>query len=206
MVCLHTARTKYSTQVYLYPHLHSGRVVRGYTKNMDMKQERLIIIGVALVAICIGVYLFLSGNFSSTPVPATVSDTHATTVAVPFTPLMRGTYSNVTSRVNYFITSPDQLNELWKMINATSTPPKVDFEKNAVIAVFAGQQPSAGYAIQVSKVVDSSARLVSITIAKPDDGCIKGQSLTTPYELVTIPTTSLPLAHEDLLATATCSN
>lgn len=170
-----------------------------------MKQERLIIVGVALVAICIGVYLFLSGNFSSTPLPS-APNTESTAVAVPFTPLLRGTYSNVTSRVNYFITSPDQLNELWKMINATSTPPKVDFEKNAVIAVFAGQQPSAGYAIQVSKVVDSSARLVSITIAKPDSNCMKGQSLTTPYELVTIPTTSLPLAHEDLLATATCSN
>jgi hypothetical protein len=91
------------------------------------------------------------------------------------------------------------------MINATTTPPKVDFEKNAVIAVFAGQQPSTGYAIQVSKVVDSSARLVSITIAKPDDGCMNGQSLTTPYELVTILTTSLPLAHEDLSATTMCN-
>jgi len=180
-------------------------VVQGYTRDMDMKQERLIIIGVALVAICIGVYLFLNGNFSSTtPLPA-VSDTQPTAVAVPFTPLLRGTYSNVTSRVNYFITSSDQLNELWKMINATTTPPKVDFEKNAVIAVFAGQQPSTGYAIQVSKVVDSSARLVSITIAKPDDACAKGKSLTTPYELVTIPTTSLPLAHEDLSATTKCN-
>lgn len=163
-----------------------------------MKQERLIIIGVALAALCIGTYLFLSGDFSD------VSNTQPTAIAVPFTPLLRGTHSNVTSRVNYFITSPDELNELWKMINATSTPPKVDFEKDAVIAVFAGQQPSAGYAIQVSKVVDSSARLVSIIIAKPDDGCMKGQSLTTPYELVTIPTTSLPLAHEDLSTTAEC--
>ncbi|MDD3531262.1 MAG: protease complex subunit PrcB family protein [Candidatus Pacebacteria bacterium] len=166
-----------------------------------MKRDRLIIVGVALVAVCTGVYLFLSGKFSDMPLP---SNAPAAATTVPFTPLVSGSQSAVTDRVNYFITSSDQLSELWKMINASSTPPKVDFNKDAVIAVFAGQQPTTGYVIKVSKIVDSSARLVSITIAKPAESCISGESLTAPYELVAVPLTALPLAHEDLLATANC--
>jgi len=190
--------------------------LRGYTITMDptdvtdttdaidsMKRDRLIVIGVALVAIGIGTFLFLSGNFSSTSLPV-VSDNQTVTITVPFTPLVSGTRSTVTTRVNYFITSSDQLDELWNMLNATSTPPKIDFSKQAVIAVFAGQQPSTGYAIKVSKVVDSSARLVSITIAKPGDTCMTGQAFTAPFELVAVPLTTLPLAHEDLSTTSTC--
>ena len=168
-----------------------------------MNRDKFVVVGVAIVAIGIGTYLFSSGNLSSASLS---SDTQIAASAVPFKPLVRGSNSKVATRVNYFITSPDQLSELWKMINASSTPPTVDFNKEAVIAVFAGQQPTTGYAISVSKVMDSSARLVSITIAKPDDSCLTGQALTTPYEVVVVPTTTLPLAHEDLTATVTCPN
>jgi hypothetical protein len=191
--------------------------IGGYTITMDpmdvtegagvmgsMKRDRLIVVGVAVVAIGIGGYLFLTGNFSSTVVPTTSQDQTAT-VTVPFTTLLSGSQSTVSTRVNYFITSPDQLSELWKMINATSTPPKVDFNKEAIIAVFAGQQPTTGYAINISKIVDSSARLVSVTIVKPDSSCITGQSFTAPFELVTVPATTLPLAHEDLSTTTKCN-
>ncbi len=159
--------------------------------------------GVAFIAIAIGVYFFLNGNFKNVSL-ATVSESQTSTVAVPFTPLASGSRSTVVDRVNYFITSATQLSELWKMVDATGTPPKIDFTKDAVIAVFAGKQPTAGYAIEVSKVLDSSSRLVSITIAKPDGSCITGQSLTAPYEIVAVPATTLPLAHEDIMTTPTC--
>lgn len=170
-----------------------------------MKRDTLIVAGVALVAIAIGTYFFLSGNLQNTS-SSVMSENQQSAVAVPFTPLVSGTHSKVITRVNYVITSPVQLNELWKMVDATGTPPKVDFSKSTVIAVFAGQQPTAGYAIAVSKIVDSGARLVSVTIKKPDSTCMVGQVLTSPYELVAIPTTTLPFAHEDLSATASCSN
>ncbi|MDP2652107.1 MAG: protease complex subunit PrcB family protein [bacterium] len=161
-------------------------------------RNTLIVGGVAVAAIVIGVLVFLRGgdSFSNASAsPATV---------VSFTQLARGSHSKVTMRVNYLITSSDQLNELWKMVDATSTPPKIDFKKEAVIAVFAGEQPTAGYAISVAKVEDTSARIVSITLAKPDGRCMTGQVLTTPYELVTLPATSLPLAHEDISTTTSC--
>ncbi len=168
-----------------------------------MKKETLILIGVALLAVAIGVYFFLNGNFKNSS-PVTVSESQTSAVAVPFTQLVSGTRSTVADRVNYFITSSTQLNELWKMVDAKGQPPKVDFTKDAVIAVFAGKQPTAGYAITVSKVTDSNSRLVSITIKKPDSTCKPKATATMPYELVTIPATMLPLAHEDISTTVPC--
>ncbi|MFA6519739.1 MAG: protease complex subunit PrcB family protein [Candidatus Paceibacterota bacterium] len=162
-----------------------------------------IIAGIALLAVAIGVYFFLSGDVKNSS-PASVSESQTSAVAVPFTPLVSGTRSTIAERVNYFITSSTQLNELWKLVDAKGQPPKVDFTKEAVIAVFAGQQPTGGYAIQVSKIVDSGARLVSITIQKPDDSCKPKVVVTMPYEIVTIPATTLPLAHEDILTTVPC--
>lgn len=164
-----------------------------------------IIAGIALLAVAIGVYFFLSGDVKNSS-PASVSESQTSAVAVPFTPLVSGTRSTIAERVNYFITSSTQLNELWKLVDAKGQPPKVDFTKEAVIAVFAGQQPTGGYAIQVSKIVDSTSRLVSVTIQKPDSKCVVTQSFTAPYELVTIPATTLPLAHEDIPVIKSCSN
>lgn len=168
-----------------------------------MKKDTFIVAGVALVAITIGTYFFLSGNVKNSS-SASVSESQTSAVAVPFTSLASGTRSTVDTRVNYFITSSTQLNELWKMVDAKGQPPKVDFTKEAVIAVFAGQQPTGGYAIQVSKIMDSTSRLVSVTIQKPDSTCKPKATATMPYELVTIPATTLPLAHEDISTTVSC--
>lgn len=162
-----------------------------------------LVVAVALIAVVVGAYLFMRGNFSADSFPPAESQQSAATV--PFTKLAEGSRSTVSRRVNYFITSASQLSELWEMVDATSTPPTIDFEKEAVIAVFAGERPTTGYAISVAKVEDSEARLVSIKIVEPDDRCIVGQSRTAPYEIVAVPATGLPLAHDDISATASCS-
>lgn len=171
--------------------------------TVRMKKDTLIVVGVVLLAVAIGGYFSLNGNLKNSS-PATVSESQTSAVVVPFTTLASGTRSTVTDRVNYVITSSTQLSQLWKLVDAPGTPPKVDFSKNAVIAVFAGRQPTAGYVITVSKITDSSARLVSVTIQKPDSTCKPKATATMPYELVTIPATTLPLAHEDISTTVSC--
>ena len=71
--------------------------------------------------------------------------------------------------------------------------------------VFAGKQTVVGYSIFVSKVIDSDTRMVSITLAKPSKLCTKKQSEVSPYEIITVPITSLQLAHEDIQTTANCT-
>jgi hypothetical protein len=167
-----------------------------------MKRETLIIIGIALVALVIGVVVFLSGQGGVPSTSSAVANTQPSAVIVPFTEITRGSKSTVTTRVNYFITSTDELNKLWKMIDATGTPPVIDFNTHAVLAVFAGKESTSS--ITVAKIEDASTRMVSIAIAKPDSACTKKPPATSLYEIVAVPVTSLPLAHEDIPTTATC--
>src|SRR5665811_1832324 len=97
---------------------------------------------------------------------------------VPFTKIAQGMQSNVSTRANYLITSPSALSKLWKLIDATTTPPEIDFNRDAVVAVFAGERPTTGYAISVAKIEDTGMRTVSVTIAKPDTTCMTGQAFT----------------------------
>ena len=164
-----------------------------------MKDE-LILLGVALLAIIIGASIFLFGSINPNQ---NGTSTNLSAVTVPFTQLAQGEHSTVAARVNYAITSADQLAVLWKMINATGTPPAIDFNTNTVIAVFGGEEKTATYTISVSKVEDASARVVTVMLTKPDGTC-KKQTLLAPYELVIVPKTSLPLSHEDEIATTSC--
>lgn len=187
-----------------------------------MRQDTLIIGGIAFAAIAIGAVFFfynrsagLDPNLSYTLteemkkakhyyVSPVIDDQSAVTVS--FTPLAHGLHSTVTARVNYLVTSMEQLSKLWKMIDATSTPPKVDFNKDAVIAVFAGKQPTAGYIISVARILDSDTRMlaVEITFYDPRYCRLLAKETTTPYQIIIVPATSLPLAHEDVWTRSSC--
>ena len=165
-------------------------------------RDNKILIGVALVAVIIGVGIFLYSGSSwrgTSPEDASAS----VAGAVSFTPLARGVESSVHERVNYLITSSDQLSQLWKTIGAGGMPPAVDFSTHEVIAVFAGSDPVAD--ITVAKIQDTTTRMVSVSIAKPDGTCA-GKDSGSPYQIVAMPTTSLPLAHQDLVSTTSCAN
>ena len=169
-------------------------------------RNTLITIGLVLLAAVVGAFIYLSGrgqDMQKESLPA-VAATPVAAVVVPFTELAHGTHSTVTTRVNYSITSADQLSKLWKMIDATSTPPIVDFKTQTVVAVFAGQKPTAGYAIAVSKIEDTESRMVSVTLASPDGTAAAKKSATAPYEVIVVPLTALSFAHEDISATAAC--
>lgn len=164
-------------------------------------KDKSILIGLSVAAIVIGVLIFAYGGMASPPQqPANVAS--AATV-VPFMPLAQGEQTSVTERVNYLITSPAQLSELWKTMHATGTPPSVDFSTQDVLAVFAGNAPSS--TIKIAKIEDSNARMVSIIIARPDGACAP-KAASSPYQLVAVAASSLPLAHEDVIATTSCQN
>jgi hypothetical protein len=167
-------------------------------------RNKLLFIGVTVAAVGIGAVIFSSGRMTPSTVSpaAVVNSTPKATTTVPFTRLLQGTQSSVVTRTNYLITSPAQLKNLWKLIAATSTPPTVDFKTKAVLAVFADKASSL--AITVSKIEDTDARLVSITLAKPDSTCTKKNIAASPYEIITVPVTSLSLTHEDIATTTSC--
>lgn len=114
--------------------------------------------------------------------------------------------SSIASRRNMTARTQAELRELWTAAKGTdSTPPTINFSREYVIAVFAGQKSSGGHGVEVASVVDTStARTVSVRIVKPGDGCIVTQALTNPYQIIVVPLSSAPIVYEDAQVIRTC--
>ena len=169
-------------------------------------RNAFIVCGVIVVSVAIGGLVFVYGgeNFSGALPSEAINNNPITAVAVPFTELASGTQSNISTRKNYLITSASELQKLWGMIDVEGNPPAVDFTKNTVAAIFAGTEPTTGYAIAVSKVEDTNVRTVTVTLTKPGNSCVEGQLVTAPYVLIELSKTSLRFTHEDQVATNEC--
>lgn len=170
-----------------------------YTQIM---KDASVIGSFVLFAACIGAFVVFYGTKQA---PAPAADMPARPgFSVPFTELAAGATSSVTERKNYIITSSGGLRELWKLIGKDSEPPVIDFSKRAVIAIFAGTEPAAGYAIAVTKVEDGEERIVTVTMTAPGITCLPAKTPTAPYQVIEVPSTTLPLSHQDALVTTSC--
>lgn len=127
-----------------------------------------------------------------------------TSPTAPFTPqpqaglttLASGDAPNVTDRVNYRITTDAQLTELWQMLYTDSgnPVPNVDFNKYEVLALFDGSHTTGGYGIQLTSLKDAGGtRTVVITHFIPGDSCVPPGGISSPFLLVEVPKSSLPI-------------
>ena len=168
----------------------------------------------SLGAIVIGLLLFsygTNGTFHTVRNSIVPNGTPIGSAAVAVAVLARGTQASADiPRVNYLIESQKGLQRLWSVIYGTGTStrpiPKVDFSKYQVLGVFAGTQPTGGYAISVSTVRDlAQKRMVNIIMTSPATSCTVTQARTTPYEILTVPSTTLPLTHKYTKITRSCN-
>jgi hypothetical protein len=86
--------------------------------------------------------------------------------------------------------------DLWAKIHRNVEPkpalPEVDFEKQTVVAVFAGTKPTGGYSIRIRDIrhdAKADKLLVFVEETSPPPGSITIQVLTQPYHVVVIPKT-----------------
>ena len=156
----------------------------------------LCLLVIAVVAIG-SLYLYGKQHFFSTP-GGTPAGTAISGRPVPYIVLAQGAQSSVHGRTNYVVTSDAEYRLLWKMLDTSAIAPDVDFTKEDVIAFFAGDEPTDGYSIGVTSIADTaSTRMLDIAITRPGASCTVAQSVTTPYELIEIPHTTLQLEHTD---------
>ncbi len=118
--------------------------------------------------------------------------------------IAQGSRATQTERKNYLITSAADYALLWRILEAPGDAPQIDFEKESVIAVFAGRQSTAGHDIRVERIEDGVVRKVYLTLTKPNENCLTAQMLTEPYQVVVVPKTILTYAHEDRVVTQSC--
>ncbi len=120
--------------------------------------------------------------------------------------LSEGMYSDVARRVNYLINNEIELRDLWAMTDTEIDVPNVDFKTKQVIALFAGEQPTAGYSINISKVEEvNDMRVVHITLNKPGVSCLLSQVITSPYAIFEIDRNDrVKFTHQDDVNTLSC--
>jgi hypothetical protein len=176
-----------------------------------------LLLGVALVAVLIGigVYFFMPAQLAGFNValePPAKSPVAAVPVeesrSVTFRVLDTGSQAvGAPERKNYAVYSATAFAKLWRMAHgADAVPPTVDFSKEYVIGVFAGEKSTGGYAIEVASVSDTAAaRTVLVTITKPGAGCMASQSITSPYQIIAVAQSDLTLDHADTEVASPCN-
>lgn len=72
---------------------------------------------------------------------------------------------------------------------AAAAPPAVDFTREMVVVVAAGERPSGGWAIRVDRIVAASdgGATVYVTTVRPDPACMQTMAVTSPVAVVRAP-------------------
>ncbi|MEA2701825.1 MAG: hypothetical protein QOE22_534 [Candidatus Parcubacteria bacterium] len=169
-------------------------------------RDALIIFVAIILAIVIGGYLFLNGGPEFNP--GSIALPQSQQPASSFWVLAEGQDAGgVDRRTNFRIMTDDEFRALWSLVYGTGGPavPAVDFSKDEVIAVFDGSHSSGGYRVEVTGVTDAEGkRTVSILREMPGEDCTVTAGITSPFQIVRVPKTSLPLAKEEQSRTRRC--
>jgi hypothetical protein len=87
---------------------------------------------------------------------------------------------------------------LWRDHATPAAPlPAVDFTREAVVGLFLGTRPTAGYRVDVASVRRTAdAVVVQFRERRPPADVLTAQVLTAPYILVAIPASTAPIRVE----------
>lgn len=121
--------------------------------------------------------------------------------SIPFETLGKGTNSRIEKPLQEVIKSPEKWQSLWRRIQAPGDPPNINFSESMVVLVAMGTQRTGGYSIQVSKVREEKGKIiVSYQAKKPGPGAITTQALTSPFHVVKLQRSELPVVFEEVSA------
>jgi uncharacterized membrane protein len=103
--------------------------------------------------------------------------------------LARGDDSRLVETRRFLIRDRQAFAAVWAAhAGEDATIPPVDFETRMVAAVFAGERPTPGYAIEVTGAARDGADLViSIVEHLPDPARVAAQIVTSPFHIATLP-------------------
>ncbi|MCS6859474.1 MAG: protease complex subunit PrcB family protein [Abditibacteriales bacterium] len=117
---------------------------------------------------------------------------------VKFDTIAKGTHSGVRRAEMKVITTDKEWEQFWKQHTSVTSPPlalpKVDFEKQVVVVVTAGEKMTGGYTIEVTRVeVKKDAVMVYYKETKPKSTNFTIQVLTQPYHFIRLDKPKLPV-------------
>lgn len=122
---------------------------------------------------------------------------------------LKGTTSGIVSHQLTVVRNAGEFTGLWeKHIEPFSPAPEepgVNFDTDMVIAVFAGEQASGGYAIEVMNVRENDEfMMVDVEFTRPGETCIVTQALTQPFHFVVLEADDKPMNFDETTLTKEC--
>ncbi|HEU4753910.1 MAG TPA: protease complex subunit PrcB family protein [Armatimonadota bacterium] len=145
--------------------------------------------------------LFFAITAALAPVPLARA---AAPAVLPLRTLAAGPDCSFTKPERKVVRSAAEWKALWLRLPAVldgrpAPPPKVDFAKETVLAVFMGRKPTAGYAVRIAEArVESGKVVVTVRERTPPPGGVAAEVLTAPYCLAAVKKSPLPVAWKTL--------
>lgn len=98
--------------------------------------------------------------------------------------------------------SADEWQQKWAASGATIAAPDVsdvDFDKESVVGIFAGEKPTGGWRIDPEVEVRIQGRFgaVSYAVVGPGEGCQSTQALTSPYLVLAVKADKMRFEHSE---------
>jgi hypothetical protein len=115
---------------------------------------------------------------------------------IDFTTIAQGTNSGYQSASRTGIDNLEEWVDFWQQHTCNVEPPppvpQVDFTRYSVVAVFAGEQPTGGYSIEILRVETGDSQTqeqlaVTVQHRQPGAGDLVTEALTYPYHMIRIP-------------------
>ena len=104
--------------------------------------------------------------------------------------IVSGDQSGITTKNEMIITSEEEWKALWQKLDHSEHPeikslPKVNFDKESIVALFQGQKPTSGYMVDAMVQQIGQDRFeISVSEGGPGEGCVVAQVITTPYLII----------------------
>ena len=175
-----------------------------------MHKDAGIIVAVCVIAAIVGVWAYVLWPKGETAVipeaPEGEEQEAPAETEVEFITLASGDHSGFTERKNYHYSDEAEFEKVWSQAHPDDPMPDVDFETEAVIALFSGERPSGGHSIRVERVVDSEdTETVYIVRSEPAPDCAVTLAITTPFAFVKVPMTDRILKSVERVEVVACS-
>jgi len=142
----------------------------------------------------------LVGLLALAPVCAWMNAQEKAPDKIPILKEWKGIHCGVEKPAQLIIRDAKAWADLWAKVHSSVEPkpalPEVDFQKQIVVAVFAGTKRTGGYSIRIRDIrhdAKADKLLVFVEETSPPPGSITIQVLTQPYHMVLMPKTDKPI-------------
>jgi hypothetical protein len=110
----------------------------------------------------------------------------------------KGLSGGVTKAADRVIRTPAEWTAMWRESHSNQVPPpaapRVDFDREMVLAVFMGERPTGGHAITIEDVAFGDKEIrVTVWEQSPPPDALTTQAFTQPFHIVVVKKSALPV-------------